>query len=149
MDMRYLPILAFITSVSAFAATDTRSTTLIVNVGPACAAAIVSSPYTVDPVKNTASGQILFRYAIRTSRAGGSGTINLRPLDPGRTITFSTRLAGIGAASGEQTVSSGETAVAGTFGADAHTSSTNESGTISWTGTGNSAPQFGLTIACQ
>jgi hypothetical protein len=146
--MRFLPILAVLAVVPAFAASDTRITTLAVNVGPACAVAIVNSPYTVDVARNVVSGRILFRYAIRTSQSAGSGAINIKVLDPGRSMTFSSTLSGVGAA-GEQTLSSGASAVAAAFGADAHTVSTNETGTISWTAHGDSAPQFGITIACQ
>lgn len=148
--MRFLPILAVLAALPAFAASDTRITTLAVKVGPTCAVAIVNSPYTVDVASNVVSGRILFRYAIRTSQSGGSGAINLKVLDPGRSMTFSSTLSGVGAAAaGEQTLSSGASAVAAAFGADAHTVSTNETGTISWTAQGDSAPQFGITIACQ
>jgi hypothetical protein len=150
MYMRLLSLLAIVAAGRGFAASDIRATTLAVNVGPACVMAIVNSPYAVDTARKVVSGKILFRYAIRTSQSGGSGTINLKVLGAGRSITFSTTLSGVGAAAAdEQTLSSGASVVAAAFGADAHSGSTNETGTISWTAQGDAPPQFSITIDCE
>src|SRR5690242_8143482 len=120
MFMRFLPLSVILLCGPTFAA-DTKSTTLVVNVAPTCAVDIVSAPYLVDPLKNEAAGQIFFRYSVRTSRYVGSGSINLGPLDVGRNITFSARLAGLGSPVTGRTVATGQSVIAATFGADSHT----------------------------
>ena len=82
--MRLLTMMLFAFGLPALAGADVRSTLLVLNVPPACAISVVSSRVSSDAVNNVSSGEILFRYSIRTSRSGGGGSIKLRSLDLSR-----------------------------------------------------------------
>jgi hypothetical protein len=144
-----LVMMMFAIGVAAVAA-EVRTTVLVVNVSPACAISVVSSRVSSDGVNNVSSGEILFRYSIRTSRSGGGGSIKLLALDSGRPVSISTQLSG--AAAGvplAQTLTSGESLVVARFGTNAHSSDAGESGVISWTAAGASPPEFSLSVDCQ
>ena len=104
MSMRLLTMMLLDFGLPALAAADVRSTLLVLNVPPACAISIVSSRFSSDAVNNVSSGEILFRYSIRTSRAGGGGSIKLRSLDSGRPASVSTHLSNGAAAPLAQTL---------------------------------------------
>ena len=127
-----------------------RGAAVTVRVSPQCGISISNSRFELDAATNTSSGEIFFRFGIRTSRAGGSGSIKLKSDDPGRRLTFSSRVEGAGATpSGTQTTASGEPAVVATFPADAHSTTSSDAGSISWSMTGAYAPAWNLTIECQ
>ena len=134
---------------AAFAAQQSRTTVLLVNVGPACAVSIASSTVRPDPVNGAFDGEIRFRYQMRTSR-GGAGDIHLKALDSGRTLTYTVSLSGAGTpAAGLQTLTGMQPLSVATFGPDAHSSRAGDEGVISWHATGSAPPAWSLGIACQ
>jgi hypothetical protein len=148
MNMKFVHTLLFTFGLPALAATDIQTAVLLVNIPPACTISILSSRSTSDVVNSVSSGEILFHYAMRTSRSGGGGTIRLTSLDSGRSVTFSSEVSGAGvAASGEQTL--GDSGVVARFPSNAHSGDSGESGAISWTAAGVSPPQWSLTVECQ
>jgi hypothetical protein len=151
VDMRLVIGLGLLALTPAFAQQrSTARTTLVVNVGAQCGLAIGNSTLRLDTANDTASGEISFVYRVRTSRAGGSGSVKLRVDDPGRSLNFTSTVAGAGTApAGMRAAGSGESAVVATFTADAHSSSAGDMGTISWTMSGAYAPRWSLTIECQ
>jgi hypothetical protein len=149
MNMRRLAALITLCSVPALSA-DVRLTTLVVAVPPACAISIVGSRFTPDVVNEMVSGEILFRYAVRTSRAVGSGAIKLWSADEERMVKVSTRLSGASAMpSGIQSVNAADSALIATFAADTHSTNSGDMGAISWSAAGATPPRLSLTIDCQ
>ncbi len=109
------------------------------------------------------TGTTAFTYKIRTSQTTGSGAITLKitsdfsptggpsvasPPTAGDTLSYTCSVASPGTAcSGSQTAStSSETSVA-TFGADAHSSASGDSGSVSWSLTNDPVYQTGTYSA--
>lgn len=149
VNMRWLSALVVALGLPAAGATDIRSSLLVINVDPACSVSIVSSRVNLES-NGVSSGEILFRYSVRTSRSGGGGSIKLSSGDSGRTITLSSQVSGAGtAAPGAQSFVSGDSIVVVTFPANAHSREGGETGSISWTAAGVAAPLWSLTAECR
>ncbi len=137
-------------------AQQTAATALRLDVRPACAVSLLD--WNSQPAGGSSlEGAIRFRYWLRTSLIGGTGSIEMR-LDAGNrspsgVLQFSTKLDGVGRGlTGEQPALLPGATVA-TFGADTRTSKSGNQGIVNWT-MKNGAPILELpkpilAIACR
>ena len=127
-----------------FAATDTATTTLGVTVGAEATIAVTASPTLAKGTTEFESytGNTTFTYRVRTTQSTGSGTVTslvTTEFSAGSGITTAdlshvASTSGVGTANTSSTTASASSATnILTFGADAHSSDTNDSATISWT----------------
>jgi len=128
----------------------TGSTTLSVNVAAEAAIQINTSTTTLASAGNTFSssytGQTNFAYKIRTGKTSGTGSITVRVTTdfgsggpsvaspaPGDALTYTCTVTSGTACTGSQTaLTTGSTSVA-TFGANARSSKSGDTGSVSWT----------------
>jgi hypothetical protein len=127
-----------------FAATDTATTTLAVTVAPEASITVNTSPTLSKGGTEfeAYTGNTTFTYMVRTLQSGGSGSVTAQVTTEfsgtgaptTADVSYVAATTGVGTANGTPTVAS---ASAGTniitFGADAHSSDSGDSATISWT----------------
>ncbi len=129
---------------SLFGATDAATTTLSVTVAPEATITVTSSPTLSKGGTEFESytGDTQITYRVRTLASGGSGSITAlvtTPFAGASNITTAdlshvASTSGVGTANGSATTASESAATTLlTFGADAHSSDTDDSATISWT----------------
>jgi hypothetical protein len=141
-----------------FAASGT--TTLSATIAPEAALQINTSTTTLSEAGTTFNlsftGTTSFTFKIRTTKATGTGTINLKvttdfspsggpsvltPPTAGDALAYTCSLTGLGTAcSGSQTASTTSSTPVGTFGANALSANAGNSGSVSWTLTDD--PQY-------
>ncbi len=127
-----------------FAATDSDTTTLSVNVAPEATIAVTSNPTLTKAGTEfqAYTGNTTLTYRVRTSEGAGSGSITalvttefagasgITTADLAHVVST----AGVGTANESSTTASASVATSIiTFGADAHSSDSNDSATINWT----------------
>lgn len=146
--------------LSLSSAGQVRSSDLAVAVSPACAITDVST--TIASSREGSLSQIAgvtrFRYLLRTGKRNGGAEIRFHfsPASPGSStrLRFFTNLGGTGTPLSGNNIAVSSPILAATFGSNAHTSGSGESGAIEWTWQGSaSALQAGalapaLTIVC-
>jgi len=139
-----IPALALMAMPSLFAVTDSATTTLSVTVAPEATIAVTSSPTLAKGGTEFESytGNTTFTYRVRTTESGGAGSITAlvtTEFAAGSGITTAdlshvASTSGVGTANGSSTTASASSATSlVTFGADAHSSDSNDSATINWT----------------
>jgi hypothetical protein len=152
-------LLALVGAAQAqFASSGTTS--LSVAIPPEAALQINTSTTTLSSAGATFNlnftGTTNFTFKIRTTKTGGTGTINLKvtsdfspaggpsvltPPTAGDALAYTCSLTGLGTAcSGSQTASTTSSTPVGAFGANAMTPSAGDSGSVSWTLTDD--PQY-------
>jgi len=125
-----------------------HTTRLSLNVPAQCGLSVVSS--TLRHQSDRVTGELEFRYKIRTARDSGMGSIAVTSAGASAGITVSALLAGTGTgSSAPQTVSPGIPVTVATFAPDSHSSSAGDTGTIVWSMAPGPVPRLDLTIGCQ
>jgi len=135
--------------------------TLSVTVGPEAAIQIASTASSLAATGNTFGSDFLgstsFTYKIRTSKTGGTGNIGVEvtsdfsptsgpsvasPPTAGDTLTYTCTVASPGTGcTGSQTASTTAVTSVATFGADAHSAKTGNTGSLNWDLTND--PKYG------
>jgi len=145
---------------SAFGATDSDTTTLQVNVAAEASITMSSATTTLTSVGTefaNYTGSSAFTYKIRTTQAGGSGTITVNvadftgpgtnpDVDGGNLAYTCTVAAPATQCSGSVVAANTNTSVA-TFGADAHSALAGNAGSVAWTLLNDPAYTTGLHTA--
>jgi hypothetical protein len=156
--MRALLVVSLLT---LFAAGQGRRTDLAVVVSPGCTLRDVSTVATSSNqgALTQITGVTRFLYLLRTGKDTGGAEIRLQfspaPQDPSALLSFTTSLGGAGNSLSGNNIQVASPLVAATFGSNAHTTGTGESGAIEWTWQGpasalpTNAPAPALTIFCR
>jgi hypothetical protein len=149
-----------LTAMSASAQfAGTGTTTLSVAVGPEAAIQINTATTNLTTsgttFANPFTGTTNFAYKVRTTKAGGSGTVTLKvtadfgpaggpsvgtPPTAGDALTYTCTAASGTACSGAQTAATASSTGVITFGADARSASAGDAGSVSWSLTND--PQY-------
>jgi len=132
-------IAALTTVPAAFAATDTGTTDLTVTIGPEASMSIPTTTALTSAATNFANftGTTSFTYKIRTTTSGGTGSIvvsvaNFQANGPAVADLSYTCTAASGTACASSTTASNSNTGVVTFGADAHSADTGDSGSTAW-----------------
>jgi hypothetical protein len=146
--------LLLISGAAHAASTDTGTTTLGVTVGAEAAFSVTTANTSLTTTGtvfgNPYTGTTNFTYKVRTSQTNGAGTVTLKvtsdfnplgvgpsvltPVTPGDALQYScTAGASATACSTGQTASTTASTNVATFGADVHSGSAGDSGSVAWT----------------
>lgn len=130
--MRALLAITFL-AVSALG--QTRSTKLRFVVSPACALTniVTTTASTTEGAQSVITGTTRFTYLLRTGNLDGAAEIRLEfaPV-PDATLSYTTTLMKSGNSLSTNALTISKPAVVATFGSNAHTTRTGESGAIEW-----------------
>lgn len=152
--MLFLAVVVLLMTPLAHAQLGTTTATTTVSVNVAAEAALVignaSTPLTSSGTNfSNYTGSTAFTYFIRTTQAGGTGTVNLKvttdftpangpsvttPPTAGDALSYTCTVSGPGApCSGSQVSSTAATTPVATFGAGAHSAIAGNAASVSWT----------------
>lgn len=153
--------LLLVSLITLSAAGQARRTHLAAVVTPACTLTEVSTAVTASNQGSLSqiTGVTRFRYLLRTGKDAGAAEIRFQfsPLPPDRSalLSFATNLGGVGTSLSGTNMQVASPLLAATFGTNAHTTKTGESGLIEWTWRGlasailQNPPTPSLTISCR